>query len=169
MARDSLVSQFEPALVRGRRAGEGPLFVAEQLGFEKGFGKSAAVFHDEGASSPDSGIMESPGDQFLAGPAFPPNENRNLAFHDLVHLGKEGIHHRGNSKDARITVGSEFPQPLALLPVGSIPSPQLSAERGDLAPGMGESLGLRGRPQPVPGKACQTVEEVNVARAEGAA
>src|SRR5206468_3678967 len=61
---------LEASDLRGDRAGEGALLVAEQLGFEKLLGERGAVDGDEGASGPRGSLMDQPRDDLLAGARF---------------------------------------------------------------------------------------------------
>ena len=68
------------------RAGERALLVAEQFAFEQRFGERGAVEADERAVAPRAGLVDRPGDQFLADAALAANEHRRLRLahaHDL--------------------------------------------------------------------------------------
>ena len=60
------VSQFEPALPPLRRAGEGPLFMAEQLGCDERRRHRGAVHTDEGTRGSRRPLMDRARDEFLA-------------------------------------------------------------------------------------------------------
>ena len=61
---------LKTALTRGDGAGEGALFVAEQLGFEQVSGNGAAVHRYEGTTATRTQIMDGARNDFFAGPGF---------------------------------------------------------------------------------------------------
>ena len=68
-------------------AGESAALVAEKFGFEQIFRQGAAIDWHEGCKLPPAVEVQRPGDQFLAGAAFPQNQNGALRVsHALNHL-----------------------------------------------------------------------------------
>src|SRR5439155_10955501 len=79
----------EPFLVSGR-AGERPLLVAEQLGFNQIFGNRRAVDLDERALRPLAVVMNRVGNELLAGSVLPLDQDVRIpaghAFDQLEHF-----------------------------------------------------------------------------------
>src|SRR5262249_43070853 len=66
-ASAALLELADPPAVN---AGEGPLLVAEQLTFQKGLGNRRAIDGHERLAGPSAVVVESAGDQLLAGAAL---------------------------------------------------------------------------------------------------
>ena len=71
------------------RAGEGALFVAEQLTLEKGLGQRADVHGDERLVAPRTQPMDRPRDELLAGAALALDEHRARHRGDLLDLHED--------------------------------------------------------------------------------
>ena len=76
--------------------GEGPLFMAEELAFEKGVRDGGTIDGKEGLFGPEAVVIDRPGEKLLARSALPPEKDgdvalADLAHHlvDLLHLGRE--------------------------------------------------------------------------------
>jgi hypothetical protein len=71
-------------------AGEGPLAVAKELGFQQLLGDGAAVDGNEGAFGPHADIVDGPRHQLFAGAGFAPEHDRRHAachlFDQVAHL-----------------------------------------------------------------------------------
>ncbi len=76
----------------GRRVGERPLLVAEQLAFDQGFGKGGAIQGNEGTVPPGAVVVERLGHQFLAGSAFAGDQHRGAAVGHLFDLSVDLLH-----------------------------------------------------------------------------
>ena len=77
------VGLLEPADAPGHGAGERPLLVAEQLGFEQGLGDRRAVDRDEGLARPVGLLVDVAGQHLLAGAALAGDQHRGLGAGDL--------------------------------------------------------------------------------------
>ena len=75
----ALVGLLELADLAFGGAGEGALFVAEELAFEQRFGEGGAVEADERALPARAGIVDGPGDQLLADAAFAADQHGGAA------------------------------------------------------------------------------------------
>ncbi len=73
---------FETAGVAGRRAREGALLVAEQIGFDQLAWDRRHVDGDERTLAALAVIVQSLGDQFLAGAGFPGDHHRQVGRHE---------------------------------------------------------------------------------------
>ncbi len=69
---------LEPAGARAVGAGEGALFMAEQLCLDQGFGQRRAIHGDERFAPAWGEVMQAFGDQFLAGAAFTDDQHRAI-------------------------------------------------------------------------------------------
>ena len=79
------VGDLEKALLHGLGVGEGSLFMAEEFGFDEGFGNRRAVDGDEGAVVAGAFVVENLGDEVLAGTALALDEDGGgLAGGDLT-------------------------------------------------------------------------------------
>jgi hypothetical protein len=56
--------------------------MAEQLALEQAVGQGAAVDGDEGAGGPAAGVVQRPGNQFLAGAGFPVDGHGDIMVRD---------------------------------------------------------------------------------------
>ena len=54
--------------------------MAEQFGFDQGFGQRRAVHDDQGFAPARGQVMQPLGDQFLAGPALADHQHRAVEF-----------------------------------------------------------------------------------------
>ncbi len=54
--------------------------MAEQFGFDQGFGQRGAVHDDQGFAPARRQVMQPLGDQFLAGPALADHQHRAVEF-----------------------------------------------------------------------------------------
>ena len=66
------------------RAGEGALFVPEQLAFEQGLGDRGAVDRDERAALRALRVVQAAGEQFLAGAAGAEQHHRDVGAGDAL-------------------------------------------------------------------------------------
>jgi len=83
------VGLLEPAGARGQGAGEGALFMTEQLRLDQALGEGAAIDGDEGAGMAVTERMDMPGDQFLAGTGFADHQHAGVARGDLFQVGEQ--------------------------------------------------------------------------------
>ncbi len=95
----SAMGQLEAALAFGGGARERTFFVSEQLRFEQGFGQRGAIQGHERPFAPGAEVVNSPGDDLLAGPAFAAQQHRGTAGRHLVDLGKHLLHRLGHAND----------------------------------------------------------------------
>src|SRR5256885_11455017 len=72
--------------------GEGPPHMAEQLALKQGFRQRAAVDGDEGSVPTGAVVMDRPGDQFLARPALPTDQDGAGGLRHLADQGKDLLH-----------------------------------------------------------------------------
>ena len=86
------------------RAGEGAAFVAEQFGFEQGFGNRGAVDRDEFATCPRAVVVDRAGEQFLAGAACTEQHYRDVGAGDAFD-GSGDLEHFGGAGDDRAEQG----------------------------------------------------------------
>ena len=70
------------------RAGEGPLFMAEELALDQVFGNGGAVDRNERFTPSRALAVDGTGDQLLAGPDLPRDEHRDRG---LSHVGDEVV------------------------------------------------------------------------------
>ena len=80
----SAVGFLKEASPRGYSPGKGPFLVAKKLALEEMFGKGGAVDGNEGPGGPGTVGVNAPGDEFLAGPTFPHDQNVGLTGCDLL-------------------------------------------------------------------------------------
>src|SRR5690606_28459361 len=78
----------------GDGAGEGAFLVAEQLGFEQGFGNGGAVDRDEGLVGALTAGVDVFGNDFLAGAALAGDEDGGVGASDLVGHAHDALHGR---------------------------------------------------------------------------
>src|SRR5690554_2309285 len=76
------VGSLDPADLALMGAGEGALFMAEQLRLNQLLGNGAAVDRDEGPGSPQGLTVQGLGDQLFAGPAFTADQYRCVGGRD---------------------------------------------------------------------------------------
>ena len=76
------------------RAGEGALFVAEQFTLDQLPGQARAMHGHQPLAGAGTELMERPGDQFLARPAFAADEHIGLGRRDLAHRLQYLLHPR---------------------------------------------------------------------------
>src|SRR5512134_2407148 len=74
------VGRLEPAHLVCDRPGERPLDVAEQLGFEEGFGERRAIDLDERLIAPRGKIVDRPGENALSRSALARDEDRGIGI-----------------------------------------------------------------------------------------
>ena len=84
----------------GMGVGEGAFFVAEQLGFEKGFGQGAAVDGDETVVFAGAEFVEGPRDEFFAGAAGALDEDGAAALGDVGEDVEDAVHYVVFADDA---------------------------------------------------------------------
>ena len=89
---------LEVAFAGAHRAGEGAFFVAEEFGFNQGFGDGAAGDGDEGLVGAGAEIVNGAGDQFLAGAAFAGDQNRGIEVGDAADQLIDALHAAGWSR-----------------------------------------------------------------------
>ena len=65
-------------MLRAGRAGEGALFVAEELAFEQTRGDGGAVQLDERSLAPAAEVVDGAGHQFFAGARFSLDQDRGI-------------------------------------------------------------------------------------------
>ena len=84
------LASFEFAQLAGHRAGEGTLFMAEKLAFQKGLPAGLAQFTaTKGAFFPRGVLVQKAGEKLLAGAAFAGNQHRGPAVgHGPGHFQK---------------------------------------------------------------------------------
>jgi hypothetical protein len=80
----ALVGQFELAQLFLDGTGKGPFFVTEEFAFDQIGRNCGAVDLDKGLLGPMAVVVDGVGHQFLAGAAFPPDQDGGIAF---GHLG----------------------------------------------------------------------------------
>ena len=73
------VGLFDQPLPRPVRAGERAPEMAEQGAFDKRFGKRRAIDDDEAGRGPAAVFMDGRGEQLLAGPGLPRNQDVGVA------------------------------------------------------------------------------------------
>ena len=83
---------LEEADLAGLRAGEGPLLVPEQLGFQDALGQGGHVDRVEGPVAPLALVMEGAGHQLLARAALPVDEHGGAGGRHLVHDAEDVVH-----------------------------------------------------------------------------
>src|SRR5262245_43726222 len=89
------VGDLDPPLLARDRAGEGPLLVPEQLALDQGLGEPRRVDRHEPPLAPRGVAVERPGDQLLAGPRLPEDEDRRVRRGDLGDRVEDLLHRRG--------------------------------------------------------------------------
>ena len=82
----AVMRELELARAIAIGAGEAAFHVAEQLRFEQRLGHAGAVHGHERACGPRASRVHGVGDQFLARPAFPCNEDLGVGSRDIVDL-----------------------------------------------------------------------------------
>src|SRR5262249_51609183 len=131
-----LVSQLEAADLLRDGAGEGALFVAEQLALQQAGGDGSAVELDEGAVLAGAQLMEGAGDELLAGAGLATDQHggirRGDGFDRLQHPAQGGV--RADDL-AEVVLGADLFLEVNLLLV------QLVLERLDLFEGQGVLYG----------------------------
>ena len=122
----SAVGLFESPDAPARRPGEGALLVPEQLALQQGFGKGAAVHRDERPCGPGTQVVDQAGEEFLAGPAFPADQDGGAAGGDPA--GQVGeVLHLGAAENDLVGGDSLFLQ--ALLASSRFPEAECAARR----------------------------------------
>ena len=71
------------------RAGERPLFVAEQLGLDQRLRNPATVERDEGSCASKAQLVNRPRDELLSRAGLPLNEDREVRVGDLADLPQD--------------------------------------------------------------------------------
>ena len=92
----------EAALAAAVGAGEGAPLVAEQLGFEQGFGERGTVHLDKRPAAPQTLVVQGRGHQFLAGAGLAVDEHGRLGGGHVDDQVPEGHHGRGRADDAAV-------------------------------------------------------------------
>ena len=88
----ALVGELEFSGLRGRGAGEGALFVAEQFAFEKIFGDGGAVDFEERARGAQGMFVDGARDEVLADAAFAAEEDGGVGGRDALDEGENFLH-----------------------------------------------------------------------------
>ena len=96
---------FEFAGVAAGRAGEGALFVAEQLGFDELGRDGSAIQSDESVFVARGFFVDGAGDEFFAGAGFAEDADAGFAGGDAIDLRKELWSWRGRSRRVRVCQG----------------------------------------------------------------
>jgi hypothetical protein len=147
------LGELDLALRRLDRAGEGALFVAEQLGLEQILRDGGAVDRDEGPAGAAAGGVDAAGEQLLAGTAGAEQHHRHAGIgdpfdrpRDLEHLRRGGDH---GAEDGAVVPGFLLePAVLVLDPVELEGAPNDEAELIDVDRLLVEIVGARrDRPQ----------------------
>src|SRR5271154_6525081 len=90
----ALVGEFEQAGLGRIRAGEGALFVTEQLALDQVLGQRSTVDVDPGPAAPIRSLVNRVGDEFLAGSGFAGDQHAFGMAGDAVYHAHEAVHHR---------------------------------------------------------------------------
>ena len=88
-----LARRFRPGV------GEGPPDMAKELGFDEVPGNGPAIDDDERAVLAGAGVMDGPGDELLAGPALPGDEDRAVDLGDPSIIWKIALIRRRPDQD----------------------------------------------------------------------
>ena len=107
------VRLLELAQVPRGGAGEGALFVAEQLGFDQLAGHGGAVQRDEGLLAPRAAVVQGARDQFLAGAGLAQDADARFAGGHAVHLRHHAAHGLAGADD--LVLAHALPQLAVLL------------------------------------------------------
>ena len=90
----AVVGLFEAADPLGDGAGEGALFVAEELAFEEVLGDGGAIDFDEGAGGARAPAVDDVGEDFLADAAFAGDEDAAFGGGEEGGIAEDGLHER---------------------------------------------------------------------------
>ena len=94
------LGQFEPPLLAGVGAGERPLLVAEQLGFDQRIRQRAAADLHERLLGPRRVVVDRAGDQLLAGAGLAAQQHGRVGPRDLRDLLVDALHRAAVADDA---------------------------------------------------------------------
>ena len=86
------LGEFEASEAGRQRAGEGALFVTEQLAFQKIGGNRAAIDRHERMPGAPGQFMDVAGDHFLAGSRLAENQHIGIEGSDLLDQAMHGAH-----------------------------------------------------------------------------
>ena len=95
------VGLFETSAPLVDGAGEGPPFVAEELAFDQRVGNGRAVDLDKRPLEAGAVFVNRPGDQLLARPRLPVDQDRRVGIGHLGNHPEEILHHPGMADDVR--------------------------------------------------------------------
>ena len=98
----AVISQFDLAFLLRGRARERAFFVTEQFVFEQGLGQGHTIDHDEGILNPPAPLMDGPGKEFLARPAFSQQQHGGIRIRRPFDQCNEGRHGRCVRHDGAI-------------------------------------------------------------------
>jgi len=91
----SAIGHFEAPLARRYGTGEGTALVAEQLRLQHAFGKGGTVDLDERGIGATAVVVDEAGDEFLAGAAFPLDQDAGVRRCNLFRQVEYFLHGRG--------------------------------------------------------------------------
>src|ERR1700719_2525533 len=89
------MGHFHPSGLGAIRAGEGSLFVSEELALKQGSWNRRTVYLDEGSALPRGKAGDHAGDDVLAGTALAVDQDRDVGAGYLIHTGAQGLHGLG--------------------------------------------------------------------------
>ena len=93
---------LETAGAGRHRPGEGPLDVAEELGFQQSLRDGRAVHRNEGAGDPGGALVDLAGHQLLAGPGLALDEHGDVGRRDLLDAAVDLPHARSGTQQLAV-------------------------------------------------------------------